>query len=46
MGFQKDVKKSVREDGLVVINVVAADIFCVYVEIFERVKVWSFSVSS
>ena len=28
MGFQKDVKEPVREDGLVVINVVAVDIFC------------------
>jgi len=46
MGIQKDVKEPVREDGLVVINVVAVDIFCVYVELFEHVKVWSFSMSS
>ena len=46
MGVQRDVKEPVREDGLVVINVVAVDIFCVYVEFFECVKVWSFSVSS
>ena len=46
MGFQKNVKEPVREDGLIVINVVAVDIFCLYVEFFERVKVWSFSVSS
>ena len=46
MGFQKDVKEPVQEDGLVVINVVAVDILCIYVEFFERVKVWSFSVSS
>jgi len=39
MGIQKDVKEPVREGGLVVINVVAVDIFCVYVELFECVKV-------
>ena len=39
MGFQKDLKEPVREDGLAVIDVVAVDIFCVYVELFECVKV-------
>jgi len=45
MGIQKDVKEPVWEDGLV-INVVAVDIFCVYVELFECVKVWSCPVAS
>ena len=46
MGIQKDIKEPIREDGLVVINVVAVDIFWVYVELFECVKVWSFPVAS
>ena len=46
MGFQKDVKKLIREYGLVVVYVVIGDVFCVCVESFRRVKVWSFSVVS
>ena len=46
MVFQKDVKDLVREDGLAVIYVVVGDVFSVYVEFFECVKVWSFVVVS
>ena len=46
MGIQKDVKDLIREYGLVVVYVVIGDVFCVYVESFKRIKVWSFSVVS
>ena len=46
MGIQKDIKDLIREYGLVVVYVVIGDVFCVYVESFKRIKVWSFSVVS
>ena len=46
MVFQNGVKDLVREDGLAVIYVVVGDVFCVYVEPFECVKVCSFVVVS
>jgi len=46
MGFQKNVKKLIREYDLVVVYVVIGDVFCVYVESFKCVKLWSFSVVS
>jgi len=46
MGLQEDVKESIRKYSLVVVYVVVGDIFCVYVEPFECVEVWSFFVVS
>jgi hypothetical protein len=44
--FQKDVKYPIREDGLVVIDMVVGEVFCMYMKSFECVKVWCFSVVS
>ena len=46
MGLQEDVKESIQKYSLVVVYVVVGDIFCVYVEPFECVEVWSFFVVS
>jgi hypothetical protein len=44
--FQKDVKDSIREDGLVVIDMVVGEVLSVYMKSFKCVKVWIFSVVS
>ena len=46
MVFRKDIKDLIWEYSLVVIYVVVGDVFCVYVEFFKCVKVWSFFVVS
>jgi hypothetical protein len=45
-GLSEGRQNLIREYCLVVVYVVIGDLFCVYVESFKRVKVWSFSVVS
>jgi hypothetical protein len=44
--FQKDVKDPIREYCLLVIDMVVCEEFCVYMESFECVEVWTFSLVS